>query len=108
MRTKVCFSGWQPSSARRCVPPLLLALAAVRSRRAATFDLNLQSAQFTLYPAPYSNNEIKLGGFSGIYPVPGESDAFYVITDRGPAPDFVDVDGKAYKAWAIPGFGPQL
>jgi hypothetical protein len=75
---------------------------------AATFDVNLQSAQFTLYTDPYNGNQIKIGGFSGLYPVPGNPDSFYVVTDRGPAPDFVDADGKAYKTFAVPGFGPHI
>lgn len=74
----------------------------------ATFDVSLQSAQFTLYTDPYNGNQIKVGGFSGLYPVPGKPDSFYVVTDRGPAPDFVDADGKAYKTWAVPGFGPHI
>jgi hypothetical protein len=78
------------------------------SVRAATFDVNIQSPEFTLYTDPYNGNEIKLGGFSGLYPVPGKPDSFYTITDRGPAPDFVDADGKAYKTWAIPAFGPHI
>src|SRR5436189_3366195 len=75
---------------------------------AATFDVNVQSAQFTLYTDPYNGNEIKLGGFSGIYPVPGKLDSFYVITDRGPAPDYIDAATNTFKAFAIPGFGPHL
>src|SRR4051812_6790551 len=71
---------------------------------AETFDVNIQSAQFTLYTDPYNGNQIKLGGFSGLYPVPGKPDSFYTVTDRGPAPDFKDADGKAYKTWAIPKF----
>jgi hypothetical protein len=86
----------------------LLVQLVTASAPAATFDVNLQSAQFTLYTDPYNGNEIKLGGFSGLYPVPGHSDSFYVITDRGPAPDFVDADNKAYKTWLIPGFGPHI
>jgi hypothetical protein len=72
------------------------------------YDVNLQSAQFNLYTDPYNGNQIKLGGFSGLYPVPGHPDSFYVITDRGPAPDFLAPDGKTYKSWVIPGFGPHL
>ena len=75
---------------------------------AATYDVKLQSAQFTLYKDPYNRNVIKLGGFSGLYPVPGKPDCFFTITDRGPAPDFIDADGKAYKTWAIPDFGPHI
>jgi len=86
----------------------LLLQSSAALAQAVTFDVNLQSAQFNLYTDPYNGNQIKLGGFSGLYPVPGKPDSFYTVTDRGPAPDFVDADGKAYKAWAIPGFGPHL
>src|SRR5690349_21865538 len=90
--------------------PLAVALSAcfIASASADTFDVNIDSPQHTLYTDPYNGNEIKLGGFSGLYPVPGRSDSFYTITDRGPAPDFVDANGKAYKTWAIPGFGPHI
>ena len=108
MKIKLWIRGWQSRSARRCAGAILASLAAVSSIQGETFDVNLQSPQFTLYTDPYNGNEIKIGGFSGIYPVPGESDAFYVITDRGPAPDFVDAGGTLFKAFAIPGFGPHL
>src|SRR6476620_11367290 len=75
---------------------------------AAIYDFDIDSPQFTLYPDPYNGNEIKLGGFSGLYPVPGKPDCFYTITDRGPAPDFTDADAKAYKARAMPHFGPHI
>jgi hypothetical protein len=88
---------------------LLLQLGAGHAQaQVASFDAKLKPSQYTLYTDPYNRNQIKLGGFSGLYPVPGKSDSFYVITDRGPAPDFVDADGKAYKAFAIPEFGPHL
>jgi len=74
----------------------------------ATFDLHLQPSKFTLYTDPYNANQLKIGGFSGLYPVPGEPDSFFVITDRGPAPDFVDANTNAYKTFALPGFGTQL
>jgi hypothetical protein len=86
----------------------LLAVSGLTSVHAATFDVNLQSAQFNLYTDPYNGNQIKVGGFSGLFPVPGQPDSFYVITDRGPAPDFVDAEAKAYKVWMIPNFGPHL
>ena len=94
-----------------CLAAIVAAFAAVGladTVQAATFDVNLKSAQFTLYTDPYNGNQIKLGGFSGLYPVPGQPDSFYTITDRGPAPDFVDSDLKTYKTFAIPGFGPHL
>src|SRR5262245_10860198 len=86
----------------------LLVQPAALTAQTAVFDVNLQSAQFTLYTDPYNGNEIKLGGFSGLYPVPGQPDSFYVVTDRGPAPDFVDAGGHAFKTWVIPGFGPHI
>ena len=75
---------------------------------ATTFNVDLSSPELTLYSDPYNGNEIKVGGFSGLYPVPGDPDLFYVVTDRGPAPDFVDADGKTYKTFAAPKFGPHL
>jgi hypothetical protein len=86
----------------------LLGQLSAYTAQAATFDVNVQSPQLNLYTDPYNGNEIKLGGFSGLFPVPGKPDSFYTITDRGPAPDFMDADGKAYKTWLIPGFGPHL
>jgi len=85
----------------------LLAQPTVSTAQVATFDVNLQSAQFTLYTDPYNGNPIKLGGFSGLYPVPGQPDSVYTITDRGPAPDFV-LEGTTYKTFAIPHFGPHI
>jgi hypothetical protein len=74
----------------------------------AIYDVNLNSDQYALYTDPYNGNVIKLGGFSGLYPVPGKSDTFYTITDRGPAPDFTDAGGATFKTFAIPKFGPHL
>ena len=75
----------------------LLAQPVSMMAQAVTFDVNLQSAQFTLYTDPYNGNEIKLGGFSGLYAVPGNPDSFYVITDRGSTTDLTDADGKTFK-----------
>jgi hypothetical protein len=86
----------------------LLAQPATMMAQAITYDVNLQSAQFTLYTDPYNGNEIKLGGFSGLFPVPGQPDSFYVITDRGSTTDLTDANGKTFKTWLIPGFGPHL
>ena len=66
---------------------VLLMASGLTAVPAAVFDVNIQPAQFTLYTDPYNGNQIKLGGFSGLYPVPGKPDSFYTITDRGPAPD---------------------
>src|ERR1041385_5969041 len=85
----------------------LLLQPAKSTAQVQVFDVNLQSAQFTLYTDPYNGNEIKVGGFSGIYPVPGDPESFYVVTDRGPAPDFTDASGRTYKAFATPDFGPH-
>ena len=80
----------------------------VRAADAAIFEVGVKSPQFTLYTDPYNGNEVKLGGFSGLFPVPGESGAFYAITDRGPAPDFVDAADNEFKTWIVPGFGPRI
>ncbi len=85
---------------------LMLHLAA--SAQVQTYHVDVGSPQFTLYTDPYNGNQIKVGGFSGIYPVAGKPDCFYVITDRGPAPDFVDAGGTLFKAFAVPQFGPHL
>lgn len=87
---------------------VLMAAVPPRAGQAAVFDVNLQSAQFTLYTDPYNGNQVKVGGFSGLFPVPGQPDSFYVVTDRGPAPDFVDADAKLYKTFVAPGFGPHI
>jgi hypothetical protein len=76
--------------------------------QAVVFNVNVQSPQFTLYTDPYNGNQIKVGGFSGLYPVPGQPDSFHVVTDRGPAPDFIDATGATFKTWAVPGFGPHI
>ena len=104
------FNDMKTTFLTRCASGALLAGAlllqpAAAIAQAVTFDVNLQSAQFTLYCDPYNGNQIKLGGFSGLYPVPGKPDSFYTITDRGAAPDFVDANTNAYKAFAIRGEG---
>jgi hypothetical protein len=72
-----------------------------------SFDVALQSPQHTLYTDPYNGNEIKVGGFSGIYPI-GDSGSFYVITDRGPTTDFTLENGAVLKTFAVPNFGPHI
>lgn len=86
----------------------LLLQPSTTTAQAVTFDVNLQSAQFNLYTDPYNGNQIKVGGFSGIYPVPGKSDSFYIITDRGSTTDLTDANGNTFKSWLIPGFGPHI
>jgi hypothetical protein len=80
--------------------------------QAAIFNVDVSSPELTLYSDPYNGKEIKVGGFSGIYPVAGDPDLFYVITDRGPTTDFVDTDGKTYtntfKIFTTPKFGPHI
>jgi len=78
------------------------------SAQVEKFDVHLVPEKFTLYTDPYNGNQIEVGGFSGLYPVPGQADHFYVVTDRGPAPDFVDEDGVTLKTFAVPDFGPHI
>lgn len=82
--------------------------SAPQSLTAATYNVNVQHPAFTLYSDPYNGNEVKLGGFSGIYPVPFLRDTFYVITDRGPATDFVTAANTTVKAFVAPEFGPHI
>lgn len=58
------------------------------SAQAAIFDVDV--SKYTLYTDPIHGGEIKLGGFSGLYPVPGDQSGtmFYTVTDRGPTQDF--------------------
>src|SRR5678815_2715831 len=86
----------------------LLGLHSTSLGQATIYDVDLDPPKFILYTDPYNGNQIKVGGFSGIYPVPGKPDYFHVITDRGPAPDFVTASGAIRKTFAIPEFGPHL
>ena len=108
---------WKRKGELKFLPVRELALAALfagalitntGSVRAAVFDVDVSSPELTLYTDPYNGNQIKVGGFSGIYPVAGDPNLFYVITDRGPAPDFTDADGTLFKAFALPKFGPHM
>jgi hypothetical protein len=73
---------------------------------AAVFEVNVDP--ITVYTDPCNGNQIKAGGFSGLYPVPGHPFKFYVVSDRGPGPDFIDAEGKEYKIFPVPDFGPQI
>jgi hypothetical protein len=86
----------------------VLTLHGVSNAQVVTYHVDLDPPKFILYTDPYNGNQIKVGGFSGIYPVAGKPDHFYVITDRGPAPDFVTASGAIRKTFAIPEFGPHL
>jgi hypothetical protein len=103
-----------PSSVSRqwakflCVGALYWVATINGAAQAATYNVHLEPSKFTLYDDPYNGNQIRIGGFSGLYPSTEKHDSFYVITDRGPAPDFVDAAGKAYKTWLTPQFGPHL
>jgi len=78
------------------------------SAQVEVWDLHLQPAKFTIYTDPYNGNQILFGGFSGLYPASAKANTFYVVTDRGPAPDFVDAHTNAFKTFAAPWFGPHL
>ncbi|MDB6136053.1 MAG: Tat pathway signal protein [Verrucomicrobiales bacterium] len=86
----------------------LLLLTPTAKAQAVTYDVSVQAPPFTLYTDPYNGNQIKVGGFSGIYPAPCRHGTFYVVTDRGPAPDFLDSTNVLRKTWALPEFGPHI
>jgi hypothetical protein len=74
----------------------------------AKYDVHHTPLKWTLYSDPYNGAELEVGGFSGLYPVAGKPNHFYVVTDRGPAPDFVDQAGSTFKTFAVPEFGPHI
>jgi hypothetical protein len=86
----------------------LLVQPSTATAQVATYDVHLQPDKFTLYADPYNGNLIKIGGFSGLYPAGGKGDTFIIVTDRGPAPDFVDAHTNTFKTFALPEFGPHI
>lgn len=77
---------------------------------AAGYKVNVFS--HILYKNPHNGEKLYIGGFSGLFPVPGgPPGAVYVVSDRGPGPDFVDVStdpATSYKLFPVPDFGPTL
>ena len=58
---------------RACFAALVGTLADIHNTSNAQvtkYDVDLDPPKFTLYTDPYNGNQIKVGGFSGIYPVP--------------------------------------
>jgi hypothetical protein len=76
--------------------------AAALTVKAATIPVDVSTLP-VLYTDPYTGNQVLLGGFSGLYPVPGDPERLFVLTDRGPNPDY----GSA-KLFVRPDFGPQI
>jgi 3-phytase len=75
---------------------------------AAIYDVDLTSPQLTLYNDPISGNQIKYGGFSGLFPVANgpEGLMFYTVTDRGPSGDHpTDLLGKVFPR---PDYSPSI
>jgi len=69
------------------------ALTALRTgAKADTFVVDVSDDKLTIYTDPNSGVQVKYGGFSGLFPVPGDRDGklFYAVTDRGPGVDFGD------------------
>ena len=70
--------------------------------------MELTSPQLTLYHDPITGSELKYGGFSGLYPLPGEPDGlmFYTITDRGPNGD--NPTNSSGKVFPRPDYSPSI
>jgi hypothetical protein len=84
---KKCFINHQLSWVE-CWGIALFALAL--SAQAAIYNVDVSG--HTLYTDPiHPERQIKLGGFSGLVPVPGDATGtmFYTITDRGPTQDII-------------------
>src|SRR5437867_3249369 len=75
---------------------------------AAIYDIDLRSPQLTLYTDPITGNQLKYGGFSGLYPVPGVPNGlmFYTITDRGPNGD--NPTNSSGKVFPRPDYSPSI
>ena len=86
-----------------------MALGPQLSLRAAPaftkYDLNV--AAFTLADDG-AGHQIKLGGLSGLFPVPGDQSGtlFYAITDRGPNGD--NPTNATHKIFPAPNFSPSI
>ncbi len=48
------------------------------------------------------------GGFSGLFPVPGEEGTFWTVSDRGPNGDTFDVSGVTRRPFFAPAFTPSI
>jgi 3-phytase len=82
-----------------------LLLASHIAAVADVYVLDNTAPQYLLYTDPVTGNEIRFGGLSGLYPVPGDSSGtlFYSITDRGPNGDI-----GTFKAFPVPSFTPTI
>ena len=85
---------------------LLQSLVVAPMARAEIFDVDVSSSALTL-ATDSLGQEIKFGGFSGLYPVPRDrtKTLFYTITDRGPSGDFTSSTAKVYPS---PGYSPSI
>lgn len=74
---------------------------------AAIFPVNTSPSRFTIYRDPNSGQEIEIGGFSGLFPVPGDASGrlFYTVTDRGPSGDHPNGDDKVFPR---PDYAPSI
>ena len=92
----------------------LALIALPQSVQAEIFNVDVSG--YTLYTDPnYPERQIKLGGFSGLYPVPGDMTGtmFYTVTDRGPTQDFVVTNfppgvTNTYKVLPCYGMAPMI
>src|SRR6185369_17967855 len=82
------------------------ALLFAHSLAAAVYDVQLTPSKFTVYRDPNTGNELQLGGFSGLYPVPGSSKCVYTITDRGPNGD--NPTNASGKVFPRPDYSPSI
>jgi 3-phytase len=80
-------------------------LAACTTSLAAVYVVDNTAPQYLLYTDPVTGNELRFGGLSGLYPVPGDDSGtlFYAVTDRGPNGDI-----GTFKAFPVPSFTPSI
>jgi len=80
-------------------------IATCTTSRADVYVVDNTAPQHLLYSDPVTGNQLRFGGLSGLYPVPGDASGtlFYSITDRGPNGDI-----GTFKAFPVPGFSPSI
>jgi hypothetical protein len=112
MKTSFSFSSYRIESPLARSPRVCskIACAAVLlahlTASAAVFEVNV--ADHILYQDPNDGDQIHLGGFSGIVPVPGDNTGsqYFVLTDRGPNADHPTIGTIKY--FPVPAYSPKI
>src|SRR5688572_26157232 len=103
MKTRLRFQ-----TVRRCATASIAAATLIQfTATADTWQVNVDDHLLYADPNP-PQNQLKLGGLSGLVAVPGDGSGtlFYAVTDRGPNGD--DPAGTTAKFFPVPSFNPSI